>query len=322
MAALWLAVWAAAGWAQEGPTAIYAMNADGSEARRLVKVDGYTTHSFPRWSHDGRWIVFDAVPKAGQRELFLMNADGKGLRKLGIGSTPSWSPDDKQIGFYFFGVDGRPQVAVQNLDLPALLGNRRPSFELQGVWARNPAMLAGLNDVGQDSVRRITMRRSLLLGLVLSAVFLLGLTWPSDAAARQMMRRLRPMNNRAVKAMNTAEVIHALRSAHALLIKADHDYDGHRALAAKEVQKALSNLGHKKPLAGASVNTGSASATKAAHTGKAGARETQATSDAQLRQAQQLLQTALPHIQAATHPKAAGNVQAAISQIATALSVK
>ena len=35
--------------------------------------------------------------------------------QLGIGSTPSWSPDDKQIAFYAFGLDG-PQVAVQNLD--------------------------------------------------------------------------------------------------------------------------------------------------------------------------------------------------------------
>ena len=107
--------WAPSGWAQEGPTAIYVMNADGSAARQLIQVDGYTTHSFARWSHDGRSIVFDAMPKAGQRELFLMNAEGAGLRKLGIGSTPSWSPDDKQIAFYAFGFDG-PQVAVQNLD--------------------------------------------------------------------------------------------------------------------------------------------------------------------------------------------------------------
>ncbi len=107
-------------------------------------------------------------------------------------------------------------------------------------------MLAGLNDVGQDSVRRITMRRSLLLGLVLSAaVFLLGLTWPSDAAARQRMRRPRLMNNRAVKAMNTAEVIHALRSAHALLIKADHDYDGHRRWRPKRFKRPSRTWGTK-----------------------------------------------------------------------------
>jgi Tol biopolymer transport system component len=116
LALVYLTVFSTRGWAQEGPTAIYVMNADGSSVRRLVKMDGYSTHSFPRWSHDGRWILFDAVPKAGQRELFLMNANGGELRKLGIGSTPSWSPDDKQVASYLFGFDGRPQVVVQNLD--------------------------------------------------------------------------------------------------------------------------------------------------------------------------------------------------------------
>ena len=82
----WLALvcvifWAPSTWAQEGPTAIYVMNADGSAARQLIQVDGYSTHSFPRWSHDARSIVFDAMPKAGQRELFLMNAEGAGLRQ-------------------------------------------------------------------------------------------------------------------------------------------------------------------------------------------------------------------------------------------------
>ena len=140
----WLALgcllfWATSGWAQEGPTAIYVMNADGSAARQLVKVDGYSTHSFPRRSHDGRWILFDAMPKAGQRELFLVNANGGELRKLGIGSTPSWSPDDKQVAFYLFGFDGRPQVVVQNLD-----GNGRNNLGpgKSPCWSNDGSLLA------------------------------------------------------------------------------------------------------------------------------------------------------------------------------------
>jgi hypothetical protein len=58
-----------------------------------------------------------------------------------------------------------------------------------------------------------------------------------------------------------------------------------------------------------------------AATGGKAEREAQAKSDAQLRQAQQVLQQALMYINA-RHPKAAANVQAAIGEINTALSIK
>ncbi len=156
------------------------------------------------------------------------------------------------------------------------------------------------------------MVRNVSWGLAFSAfLILLLLGSPSDAASKQAAKR-------AARALDTTQVISALQSAQTLLVAADHDYAGHRALAAKEVHKALAELGHKKGQAAVAPKT-AAAATK---TGRTAAHEPQATSDAQLRQALQILQGVVPHINSTRHPKAATNVQAAIVQINTALSIK
>jgi Tol biopolymer transport system component len=103
--------------AQAQATAVYVMNVDGSQVRKLARADGYEQHTFPRWSHDGKRVAFDAqLPGKTERTLFVVNADGSGLGDVGVGSMPFWSPDDKQLAFYFFAPGGRPQIAVQNLD--------------------------------------------------------------------------------------------------------------------------------------------------------------------------------------------------------------
>ena len=92
------------------------------------------------------------------------------------------------------------------------------------------------------------MRRNLLLGTGSLIVFLVGLATTSTAVAQTQKA--------AGVAPAQAEAIKALRSAHKLLAEADHDYDGHRAKAAKEVHKALKELGFqpKKAQAAAGAN--------------------------------------------------------------------
>ena len=167
------------------------------------------------------------------------------------------------------------------------------------------------------------MCRNLFSGLGLSITFVLaGLMFDSPAVARQAKRQV---NKGAAKAIATAEVVNAWKSAHQLLVVADHDYDGHRALAAREVHKALMELGHKQSdaVTGAvgAANPSAAGQKKASLTSQAKGNESQANSDAQLRQAQQLLQGVLPQF-GTRHSKAASNVKAAIGQINAALAIK
>lgn len=72
----------------EKPFAVYVMRVDGSQVRKLVQVDGYTVHEAARWSHDGKWVTFDAVSANGGYDFFVVSADGSGLRKLGSGKNP------------------------------------------------------------------------------------------------------------------------------------------------------------------------------------------------------------------------------------------
>ena len=87
---------------------IWLMNADGSGQRRLTS--GAARDRVPRWSPNGRTIVFDrrlgsrgsAVlgGKASSVGIYVMNADGSGLRRLARnGAAPLWSQDGKKIAF-------------------------------------------------------------------------------------------------------------------------------------------------------------------------------------------------------------------------------
>ena len=110
-----------------------------------------------------------------------------------------------------------------------------------------------------------------------------------------------------------------LHAAHKLLILADHDYQGNRAKAAHEVSHAIHSLTgvhHHTNLNGRKGNVKLFGATVKKNNPKL----PQAQSDAHLKQASQLLTSALGKMPPGH--KASANVQQAIRHIQTALQIK
>ena len=98
-------------WSPDGRTihfGRYLISTDGSGARKLPYIPLIAV-----WSPDGRQIAFvgnraTGLPGPGARfkddsEIYVMNADGSGTRRLthnvGYDGEPAWSPDGRKIAF-------------------------------------------------------------------------------------------------------------------------------------------------------------------------------------------------------------------------------
>jgi TolB protein len=89
--------------AAEAPQlAVYVMNPDGGDLRKLVQAAGQRWHAAPAWSSDGRFVAFHAHPmeaSTADSHIFVVKDDGSDLKDLGPGAFAAWSPDNKQLLF-------------------------------------------------------------------------------------------------------------------------------------------------------------------------------------------------------------------------------
>ena len=82
--------------------AVYVMNVDGNELRKLAQAPDRRWHAAPSWSSDGKLVLFHAHLKDAatvDSHIFVVRDDGTDVKDLGAGANASWSPDNKQIVF-------------------------------------------------------------------------------------------------------------------------------------------------------------------------------------------------------------------------------
>jgi len=122
-------------------TEIYVVSLDGSQPMKRLTVNRQIDTD-PAWSPDGTMIAFYHMAGAGDSGIFVMNADGTGLRQLDEGNAheghPSWSPDGSRIVFHAGGA-GANIICEINVDgtgfakLPVVSEfNRDPSWSPDG----------------------------------------------------------------------------------------------------------------------------------------------------------------------------------------------
>jgi DNA-binding beta-propeller fold protein YncE len=93
---------------------IWTVRPDGTDARPLVLGNS------ARWSSDGKQLVFSAPTGRSDGDLFVIGADGTGLRRLLSTARPewpsAWSPDGRTILFSRSFGDGRSDVFTIGAD--------------------------------------------------------------------------------------------------------------------------------------------------------------------------------------------------------------
>jgi Tol biopolymer transport system component len=154
---------------RDGNLELYSLAPDGSGLRRLT--DNFALDDHPAWSPDGRKIAFvstrqpAAAPGQAWNAVYVMNADGTGVKRLSPAHaadySPAWSPGGDLIAFasgsgsaggtdlFVMNPDGSDRrLVVKNGGWPSFAGDGRSLFfhsRRQGSWGVWRVNLDGSN---------------------------------------------------------------------------------------------------------------------------------------------------------------------------------
>jgi Tol biopolymer transport system component len=137
-------------FADDTGSQIATMEPNGRNMRQLTH--GRGLHDSPKWSPDGRWIIFNASTQLPgepgfHTDLWIMRADGSHKRQLTRGAfdvEPVFSPDGRRIAFGHITHDDQiPDIAIDvvNTDgthrrqvVPSTFGLEHPDWSPDGRW--------------------------------------------------------------------------------------------------------------------------------------------------------------------------------------------
>ena len=143
-------------WSPDGRTIYlgrYVVRTDGSGSRRLLYIPLTAV-----WSPDGRRIAFSRPRcRTGPRpcyhspaDIYVMNADGSGTRKLThdarFNAEPVWSPDGRKIAFRSTR-NGNREIYVMNADGSGKRNlTRNPAQDYRPSWSPDGRRIAFVSD--------------------------------------------------------------------------------------------------------------------------------------------------------------------------------
>lgn len=99
---------------------IWAMDADGRNARKVAHVPNYPIINSPEISHDGTRVAVDGW-KAGERNvdavILVVDLKSGDVQNLGKGCMPTWAPNGESIALCKYGTkQGEGGVYIRSLD--------------------------------------------------------------------------------------------------------------------------------------------------------------------------------------------------------------
>jgi len=154
----WLAFGVGLPFSPDSDVDIWKSRADGSDAVDLTP-DSDANDALPDFSPDGRRIVFRSS-RDGNKEIYLMNADGTGLRRLteteATNTMPSFSSSGERVAFVSTR-DGDYEIYILDLGEDGSLGevqritnspgrDMHPKFSPDDKWLLFASQRGGFND--------------------------------------------------------------------------------------------------------------------------------------------------------------------------------
>ncbi|HZR25893.1 MAG TPA: hypothetical protein VFA59_20000 [Vicinamibacterales bacterium] len=104
---------------RRGPPEIFISFIYKGTLEEATKGDKVGQNWLPAWSPDGQRLAFGSTRDGGPSQIYVMNKDGSGLRRLTndrwVNTTPTWSPSGTQIAFVSDRT-GNPQIYLMNAD--------------------------------------------------------------------------------------------------------------------------------------------------------------------------------------------------------------